>query len=127
MSETHCTNGLTFPNEGSIVTWLDTVDILLEVVEPHDDAKINCGHVTASKPAKGVLQGAKAFMLDVLSGKEEVRDRFEKRGEMCVEYVQEGMRFSLICPERLVEEARHRVGNARTPSSHTTENTRDGQ
>ena len=49
-----------------------------------------------------------AFMKDVLSGKEAVKQRFEKRGEICVQYIKEGMRYSLVCPERLVLEARER-------------------
>ena len=95
-----------FPNEGSIVDWLRTVDSLLELVGTAEDAKICCGHVTYGRPAREVLEASKQFMLDVISGKESVRKRFEKRGETTVQYVQDGHRYSLICPERLVLEAR---------------------
>lgn len=94
-----------FPSEGSIVAWLSSVDRLIELVGD-EDAKICCGHVTAGRPARDVLLASKAFMRDVIAGREQIRERFEKRGEVNVQYVQEGMRFSLICPERLVTEAR---------------------
>ncbi|KAJ3552088.1 hypothetical protein NM688_g4344 [Phlebia brevispora] len=101
-----------FPTEGSITEWLRTVDDLIQLVTPFPNARISCGHVTAGRPALDVLTGARRFMADVLARREPVRNRFEKRGEMCVEYVQEGMRFSLVCPERLVEEARERTTSA---------------
>ncbi len=97
-----------FPKEGSIVQWLQSMDALIELVGT-SEARICCGHVTAGRPAKDVLTAAKAFMMDVLSEKENVRSRFEKRGEVSVEYVQAGSRFSLICPERLVVVARQKV------------------
>ncbi|PSR79047.1 hypothetical protein PHLCEN_2v7234 [Hermanssonia centrifuga] len=97
-----------FPKEGSIVQWLQSMDALIELVGT-SEANICCGHVTAGRPAKDVLTAAKAFVMDVLSEKESVRSRFEKRGEVSVEYVQAGSRFSLICPERLVVVARQKV------------------
>ena len=100
---------IVFPKEGSIVHWLDTVDALMRLVQSSkspEEVKINCGHVTANGPALEVLQTTKAFMADVLGGKEEVKSRLTRRGEEHVKYVQEGGRYSLLCPERLVEEAR---------------------
>ena len=75
-------------------------------MRPFPEARISCGHVTAGRPALEVLNASKEFMRDVLEGREKVRARFEKRGEVCVEYVQKGGVYSLACPERLVEEAR---------------------
>ncbi|KAI0671609.1 beta-lactamase-like protein [Trametes maxima] len=98
-----------FPNEGSIVVWLETVDSLIALVAHSgkgEGLKINCGHKTAMGPALEVLCSAKAFMTDVLEGREKVRRRTRKRGEEHVEYGQEGGRYSLMCPERLVREAR---------------------
>ncbi|KAH9850252.1 beta-lactamase-like protein [Lenzites betulinus] len=98
-----------FPNEGSIVVWLDTIDKLIAVVQSSaraEEVLISCGHKTAGQPALEVLRTTLAFMMDVLEGREAVKRRMEKRGEVHVEYVQEGERYSLICPERLVEEAR---------------------
>lgn len=100
-----------FPAEGSIVTWLKSVDKLLEVIdgEGEKEVKVSCGHVTAGQPAREVITGAKAFIVDVLEEREPVRRRSEKRGETFVEYVQEGHRFSLGCPERLVREAQEAI------------------
>ncbi|KAI9000581.1 beta-lactamase-like protein [Trametes punicea] len=98
-----------FPNEGSIVAWLKSVDKLISLVveSPTGEmVKINCGHTTAMEPAVDVLRSTRAFMMDVLEGREKVRSRMTRRGEVFVEYAQEGGRYSLICPERLVREAR---------------------
>ncbi|GJE96601.1 MBL fold metallo-hydrolase [Phanerochaete sordida] len=94
-----------FPREGSLVEWVRSVDMLLDLVGRDTPAKICAGHVTAGRPARDVLTAARAFMMDVVEGRERVKRRFEKRGEICVEYIKEGMRFSLLCPERLVLEA----------------------
>lgn len=94
-----------FPNEGSILDWMHSVDLLLETVGA-GEARICCGHVTAGRPAQEVLSSAKAFLTDVISGKEVVKRRFEKRGEINGEYVQDSKRYSLICPEKLILEAR---------------------
>lgn len=100
-----------FPAEGSITTWLSSIDMLLSVVRQcksraPETVRINCGHRTAMTSALMVLWGAKRFMLDVVNGKEEARNRFEKRGLACVEYVQSGGQYSLICPEHLILDAR---------------------
>ncbi|KAI0635662.1 beta-lactamase-like protein [Trametes polyzona] len=107
-----------FPNEGSIVVWLRTVDSLVAAVEggrKDVTARISCGHTTAGVPALEVLRSGRAFMMDVLEGREEIKSRVVKRGEVHVEYVQQGGRYSLICPERLVREAREATAcNQRT-------------
>ncbi|KAH9945245.1 Metallo-hydrolase/oxidoreductase [Epithele typhae] len=98
-----------FPNEGSIVQWFASVDGLTAMLQKSgraETAKINCGHKTAMGDAMEVLRTTKAFMRDVIDGKEKVKNKMTKRGEEHVEYVQDGGRYSLICPKRLVEEAR---------------------
>ncbi|EIW57308.1 uncharacterized protein TRAVEDRAFT_126407 [Trametes versicolor FP-101664 SS1] len=98
-----------FPKEGSIIDWLGTIDSLIQLVEGSKRVSavgIGCGHRTAGGGAQEVLLSTKAFMLDVLAGREEVKSRLERRGEVNVKYAQSGGRYSLICPERLVEEAR---------------------
>lgn len=95
-----------FPSEGSIVTWFKSVDALLELVGT-EATSISCGHETAGEPAQKVLSGARAFMVDVVEGREPVKRRYDKRGEAFVEYVQESRLFSLACPERLVQEAQN--------------------
>ena len=98
-----------FPNEGSIIQWLDTVNALLGLVRDSGKAeqvKVNCGHSTVDTAALDVLETARSFMMDVIEGREPVKRTMTKRGEEHVEYVQRGGRYSLICPERLVREAR---------------------
>lgn len=99
-----------FPEEGSLPTWFSTIDELLAFVRSRPNAsqvKINCGHATAMKPAIDVLEATKKFMNDVVSGKEPLKGRYQRRGDWVVEYKQATGRFSLICPERLVLEARN--------------------
>lgn len=100
-----------FPKEGSIVDWMETVDELISFVGDEESqsgsvVKINAGHETAAQPALQVLTATKAFIEDILRGREAVQRRWTKRGEETVMYEQDGKRFSLICPERLVAEAR---------------------
>ncbi|KAJ7363966.1 hypothetical protein DFH08DRAFT_837948 [Mycena albidolilacea] len=98
-----------FPNEGSIVAWMSSIKYLIGFVKAEDqtgEVRINCGHRTACRPALELLNATKSFMEDVVAGKEPVRGRGCRRGEVTVLYVQEGGRFVLRCPERLVVEAR---------------------
>ncbi|KAJ3848659.1 Metallo-hydrolase/oxidoreductase [Lentinula lateritia] len=110
-----------FPKEGSIVDWFSSIDALIGFVRIKERdlliVLLNAGHVTYLQPAREILQAAKGFMEDVVSGREPVRRRWVKRGEETVEYRQSlqgrieasttpgASRFSLICPERLISEA----------------------
>ncbi|KAJ3815582.1 Metallo-hydrolase/oxidoreductase [Lentinula aff. lateritia] len=110
-----------FPKEGSIVDWFSSIDALIGFVRIKERRQkkrvlLNAGHVTYLQPAREILQAAKGFMEDVVSGREPVRRRWVKRGEETVEYRQSlqgrieasttpgASRFSLICPERLISE-----------------------
>lgn len=112
-----------FPLEGSIVNWFASIDFLISFVKERNTARshsttsiadgqhpnevlINAGHCTAMRPAMEVLSSARAFMYDVVTGKEKVKGRGLNRGHPTVTYAQEGGRFSLRCPERLILEAR---------------------
>ena len=102
-----------FPSEGSIVTWFESMDFLSRLVETMDSkasdgrkVQMNSGHRTVLRPALEILQAAKAFMEDVVNGKEEVKERWQNRGEETVGYKQSGGRFSLRCPEKLILEMR---------------------
>ena len=104
-----------FPSEGSIVTWFESMDFLSRLVQAMNsmasdrrEVQINSGHCTVLQPALGVLLAAKAFMKDVVDGKEEVKGRRQNRGEETVTYEQSGGRFSLRCPERLILEMRNK-------------------
>lgn len=103
-----------FPNEGSIVKWFESMDYLILFVEAKNsgpktasdgrEVQINSGHQTVLRPALEILLAAKAFMKDVVEGREKMKERREKRGEETVTYEQSGGRFSLRCPERLILE-----------------------
>lgn len=108
-----------FPNQGSIVTWFSSMEFLVSFVKAKNaqvipstgparprEVLINSGHVTALRPALDVLLSAVTFMQDVVDGREKAKKREWRRGEATVTYEQEGNRFSLRCPERLVLEAR---------------------
>lgn len=102
-----------FPSEGSIVTWFESVDFLIWLVEAMNSeasdgrkVQMNSGHHTVLQPAFEILLAARAFMEDVVTGKERVKERRQNRGEETVVYEQSGGRFSLRCPERLILEMR---------------------
>lgn len=108
-----------FPAAGSIVTWFASMRHLVALVQEQNtilaakgdagepsEVLVNAGHVTALRPALDVLLATVEFMKDVVEGREELKDRFVKRGLVTVKYEQDGGRFSLICPERLLEDAR---------------------
>ncbi|KAJ7158805.1 Metallo-hydrolase/oxidoreductase [Mycena filopes] len=100
-----------FPREGSIVAWVSSMEFLLDFVRAENkfggkEVLINSGHETVCRPALEVLDEAKRFMEDVILAREPVRQRLCRRGEENVRYVQQGGRFALLCPERLVLEAR---------------------
>jgi glyoxylase-like metal-dependent hydrolase (beta-lactamase superfamily II) len=102
-------DAIIFPKEGSIVAWLCSIKYLTALVKRANqtgEVRINCGHRTFLRPALGVLEATNEFMQDVISGREPVRIRMIIRGEESVGYRQKGGRFALICPERLVLEAR---------------------
>ena len=104
-----------FPSEGSIVTWFESMDFLSWLVEEMNSkasdgrtVQMNSGHRTVLQPALEILLATKAFMKDVVNGKETVKERRQNRGEETVTYEQSGGRFSLRCPERLILEMRGR-------------------
>jgi glyoxylase-like metal-dependent hydrolase (beta-lactamase superfamily II) len=103
-----------FPKEGSIVEWFTSMNYLINFVKDENqnnrkmarEVLINSGHRTVIQPALEVLKGAIAFMEHVVKGMEAVKERLIVRGEDTVVYRQKGGRFSLRCPERLVNDAR---------------------
>jgi glyoxylase-like metal-dependent hydrolase (beta-lactamase superfamily II) len=102
-----------FPSEGSIVTWFESMDFLIWLVEAMNSkasdgrkVQMNSGHRTVLQPALEILLAAKTFMKDVVNGKERVRERRQRQGEEIVMYKQSGGRFSLGCPEKLILEMR---------------------
>lgn len=87
-----------FPSEGLIVTWFKSMDFLSRVVESMNsmasdgcEVQINAGHCTVLQPALGILLAAKAFLKDVVEGKEEVKERRETEAKKTVKYEQSGV------------------------------------
>ncbi|CAK5268734.1 unnamed protein product [Mycena citricolor] len=98
-----------FPSEGSIVQWMDSMQYLIAFVREQSGqtpVQLNAGHRTYSRPAMDVLIAARTFIEDVIAGREQVKDRMRRRGEENIRYEQGEGRFALLCPERLVLEAR---------------------
>ena len=105
-----------FPREGDILKWFASVDFLLDLVIRKQGGnssarpiKINSGHDTSMQDAYDVLSKARAFMVDVISGREVLKKRSVGiDGVVLVHYAQEGGRFSLVCPENLVKDAKEK-------------------
>jgi len=97
-----------FDKESSILDWLNSMDYLINFVLPQRVALLNAAHSTVCRPALDLLTEARGFMCDIISGKEVVQRRWERRGEHYVRYTQQGGRLQVITPERLVNEA-HRL------------------
>lgn len=106
-----------FPKEGSIVTWFSSIEDLISLVRVENETRsntgimkevlLNAGHCTIVQPALEMLEATKAFIQDVIAGREKVVGRAVVREERTVTYKQAEGRFSLRCPERLVDEARN--------------------
>lgn len=111
-----------FPTEGDIIQWFSTMDYLISFVRSKEETfklsptlsgrqsvMINSGHCTSMMPALEVLLEAKAFLQDVISGKERVKKRIKVGGIESVFFAREDGRFSLRCPKSLVDDARQRA------------------
>ncbi len=95
--------------------WFESMDFLIHFVRERNEenfrfgrpmARINAGHATSMADALDVLLQGKKFIHDVVSGKEPLKDRRESGGTKVVQYAQDNGRFSLRCPEILVDKAR---------------------
>jgi hypothetical protein len=98
-----------FPTGGSLPKWFSTVDHLIELVKAYLDAEnmmINCGHATALRPALEVLRTCRRFMENIVSGKEAVKRRYVSLGAWWLRAMVGSFNFSLICPEKLVLDAK---------------------
>ncbi|KZS92395.1 Metallo-hydrolase/oxidoreductase [Sistotremastrum niveocremeum HHB9708] len=110
-----------FPNEGDIVDWLGSMDklyafvkekttFLIQEQSSNTEVYINCGHVTSYGPALEILGQMNEFMLAILRGSVPIMGESIKRGERNVVYGRQGTdRFVVLCPERLILEARDKL------------------
>ena len=62
---------------------------------------MNSGHRTVLQPALEILLAVKAFIRNVVNGKERVKENWQNRDEGIVVYEQSGGQFSLRYPKRL--------------------------
>jgi len=106
------------PCGSDIVDWLGSVDKLLGFVReqvlsmiiPHP-VLLNCGHVTSRGDALEILQSIHDFMVSILCGQIPASDAIIRRGEKHMIYGKQNLdRFVIVAPERLVEEAKQKLG-----------------
>ncbi|XPS73741.1 hypothetical protein M3J07_005867 [Ascochyta lentis] len=101
-----------FPSEGDLTEWWRSVHVLLGFVGEKNKmvgrgrVTLSPGHVSVGVDAVVCLLGVNGFMARVLRGDVEVQEQPEKRGERFGSWVEEGGRFSLGAPLRVVEEGR---------------------
>lgn len=101
-----------FPSEGSLVDWWRSLDMLVGFVEGENAVggsarvTLSAGHVTVGVDAGGFLLEVKGFMVRVLRGEVRFEEAPEKRGERFGFWWEEGGRFSLGAPLRVVDEGR---------------------
>jgi glyoxylase-like metal-dependent hydrolase (beta-lactamase superfamily II) len=105
-----------FPKEGDIELWWESVDKVLAFVQARNEhgkegkrVMLSAGHVTTNVDAETVLKEVKAFMGRVLTDKVDFEERGMKRGERFGMWVEDGGRFSLGAPIRVVEQGRGKI------------------
>jgi len=99
-----------FPLQGDIGVWLDSMKFLSNFVEEKGGKVwINSGHDTSMGDAKDVLLTGRRFIERVLAGKVPIKERKELHGVVTVSYAAGDGRFSLRCPEGLLDQARRKV------------------
>ncbi|KAF1932774.1 uncharacterized protein M421DRAFT_249132 [Didymella exigua CBS 183.55] len=103
-----------FPSEGNLKEWWRSVDMLIAFVQERNEAgtstvTLSAGHVTAGVDALDCLLGVKEFMVRVLRNEVQFEEEPMKRGERFGSWREEGGRFSLGAPLRLIEEGRKAI------------------
>lgn len=101
-----------FSSEGDLVLWWQSLDVLIAFVEEKNAVEgckrivLSSGHVTAEVDAATCLQDVKEFMKRVLRNEVRFEEKPPKRGERFGLWSEEGGRFSLGAPVRVIEEGR---------------------
>jgi glyoxylase-like metal-dependent hydrolase (beta-lactamase superfamily II) len=103
-----------FPNEGDLKQWWESVDMLIAFVQEQNvegasRVTLCAGHVTAGVDALDCLLGVKTFMARVLRNEVHFEEDPMKRGERFGSWREDGGRFSLGAPLRLIEEGRKSI------------------
>lgn len=101
-----------FPSEGVLADWWRSVDVLIAFVAERNGegsmqrVTLSAGHVTAGVDAMACLIDVKGFMKRVLRGEVVCEEQRMKRGERFGMWSEEGGRFSLGAPLRVVRDGR---------------------
>lgn len=103
-----------FPSEGDLKVWWASVDMLVAFVQERNaDGEsrvvLSAGHVTTGVDALSCLLEVKGFMRRVLRNETQFEEEPMKRGERFGSWREEGGRFSLGAPMRLIEEGREAI------------------
>lgn len=103
-----------FPNEGDLKAWWASVEMLVAFVQGQNTegksrVTLSAGHVTTGVDALDCLLGVKDFMTRVLRDEVQFEEEPMKRGERFGSWREEGGRFSLGAPLRLIEEGRKAI------------------
>lgn len=104
-----------FPSEGDLDEWWRSVDMLIEFVKEKNAVEgvrkvtLSAGHITVGEDALACLTEAKTFVKSVLKDEVHFEEQSMKRGERFGYWSEEGGRFSLGAPLRVVQEGRNRI------------------
>lgn len=97
-----------FPNEGNLHDWWRSLNMLIAFVEEKnaeeggERVKLSAGHVTVGADALICLLDVKEFMEKVVSDEVQFEEQPEKRGERFGFWSEDGGRFSLGAPLRVI-------------------------
>ncbi|KAF3033839.1 hypothetical protein E8E11_001285 [Didymella keratinophila] len=103
-----------FPSEGDLKQWWGSVDMLVAFVQERNAdgegrVMLSAGHVTTGVDALHCLLEVKEFMRRVLRNEVHFEEEPMKRGERFGSWREEGGRFCLGAPLRLIEEGRKAI------------------
>ena len=97
---------------GNLTDYMHTLEMLRVFVDEENDGRpvekrvtLAAGHATARGDAARIIGIVQILFRDILAGELEESERWEKRGRKWVKY--ERGTFSVLCPLKLILEARH--------------------
>ena len=110
------TQPIIFPPHGDLVTYMASLDKLLQFVEQENQkagkipVKVGCGHTTSSADARSTITEVQVFFWDVFKRRIPVKSSTETHGIIFDLWEDDGSpRFSLQAPRVLVERARKQL------------------
>lgn len=118
-------SAIIFPATGGNLThYIRSLDTLLSfiqhknktkrsmIINPHgfeqgqERMRLSSGHITYNADAEDIVSQARAFVLRIICDEIPVSKSLVRHGVLCDFYEEEGGRFGVLTPRRLVEEAR---------------------